>query len=161
MTTCSANEIEGLAARAARGAGAGVAQAAHFGRAAAMHLARGGAGADLLAALDALPGGPVNAVPLALLAGEGEVRIATGGHDALAESYLAALPFAAQVTGRDAGGLRAHLSRADRRAVSLPARIALDACTQGALSAFAARTYVPQSETSRLSGAGAGLTDND
>jgi hypothetical protein len=161
MTECSANEIEGLAARAARGAGAGVAQAAHFGRAAAMHLARGGAGADLLSALDALPGGPVNAVPLALLAAGGEVRIDTGGQEALAESYLAALPFAARVIGRGAGWLDAHLSRGDRRAVSLPARIALDADTQGALAAFAARTYVPQSESSRLSGAGAGLTDND
>ena len=30
-----------------------------------------------------------------------------------------------------------------------------------ALSAFAHRTYVPASESSRLKGAGAGLTDND
>lgn len=161
MTMCSANEIEGLAARAARGAGAGVAQAAHFGRAAAMHLARGGAGVDLLAAIAALPGGPLNTVPLGLLAGGGGVRIATGGHDALAESYLAAQPFTARVTGRGEGWLDVHLSRDDRRAATLPARIALDAATQQALSALAAKTYVPQSETSRLSGAGAGLTDND
>ena len=144
-------------ARGRGGRGAAREGVAHVGK----HLARGGAGGDLLAALDALPGGPVNDMPLALLAAPDAVRIATGGHDALTESYLAALPFVARVTGRGAGWLDAYLSRGDRRAVSLPARIALDADTQGALAAFAARTYVPQSETSRLSGAGAGLTDND
>jgi len=33
--------------------------------------------------------------------------------------------------------------------------------TVNALSAFAARTYAPATEESRLAGAGAGLSDND
>lgn len=46
------------------------------------------------------------------------------------------------------------------RAVCLQG-VAQDARTWRRLEAFAARTYVPDSEESRLTGAGAGLSDND
>lgn len=41
------------------------------------------------------------------------------------------------------------------------ARASIDAAIWDKLGAWAARTYVPESEASRLSGAGAGLHDND
>ncbi len=44
---------------------------------------------------------------------------------------------------------------------SQPERVAVDPIHWTALLAFAANTYVPESEESRLAGAGAGLTDND
>lgn len=63
--TFSVNEIQMLAQKAARGAGAHPAQAAHFGRAVVCHLAAGRAGADLTAALDTLPDGPIQTLPFA------------------------------------------------------------------------------------------------
>lgn len=61
----SVNETQMLAQKAARGAGAHPAQAAHFGRAAVCHLAAGRDPGDLLAALDALPEGPIQTLPFA------------------------------------------------------------------------------------------------
>ena len=43
----------------------------------------------------------------------------------------------------------------------MPARLTLPAPLADKMMALAARTYVPETEASRLSGAGAGLTDND
>jgi hypothetical protein len=61
--TYSVNEVQMLAQKAARGAGAHPAQAAHFGRAVVCHLAAGREASDLSAALEALPGGPVQTLP--------------------------------------------------------------------------------------------------
>lgn len=55
----SVNEVETLAAKAARGAGAPPAQAARFGRAAVHHLAAARDPEALLDALAALPRGPI------------------------------------------------------------------------------------------------------
>ena len=45
--------------------------------------------------------------------------------------------------------------------VSWPARVGIDDTAYELLKTFAYKTYVPSSETSRVAGAGAGLTDND
>jgi len=60
----SVNEIEALATKAARGAGAAPAQAAHFGRTTAHHIAASRPDDDLLAALNALPNGSIQTLPL-------------------------------------------------------------------------------------------------
>lgn len=54
--------------------------------------------------------------------------------------------------------------RTEKTAVALPADVqtpTVDAETWSRLNAFAQRTFAPATETSRLAGAGAGLTDND
>ncbi|THH37195.1 hypothetical protein E4Z66_09735 [Aliishimia ponticola] len=54
-----------LAQKAARGGGAYPAQAAHFGRAFVRHVAAGRPLAPVLAALEALPLGPIQTLPFA------------------------------------------------------------------------------------------------
>ena len=161
--TRSANEVMVLATKAARGAGAPAAQAAQFGAAAVAHLTTGRDVALLDGALAALPDGPILTLPLAL-ARIAEVQvegIATGvineDEDSLAQSYVAALPCAAAMT--EGGVVHLDLNRpAPRSAV---ARIDLSEQTYAAWTALAAALLVPESDASRLSGAGAGLTDND
>lgn len=159
--TRSLNEVMTLATKAARGAGAPPAQAARFGQAAVAHLCAGRAPDDLDQALAALPDGPIVVLPLAL-ARVCETPDGTGAFDDagwpnLARSYVEALPFAAilnadgilQVdTGRPAPQMVVH-------------RCNIDAAQIAAWNALASRTLVPESEASRLAGAGAGLTDND
>jgi len=161
--TRSANEVTGLATKAARGAGAPPAQAAQFGAAVAAYL---GAGRDiglLHAALAALPEGPVMTLPLEI------ARIAEGARDGLATgviplhdvplaaSYVATLPYLAWLSA--GGTLALDLFRpAQRLAVQ---RIDLPDAAYTEWSALAARLLVPESDASRLSGAGAGLSDND
>ena len=153
-----------LAGKAARGAGAPAAQAAEFGIAAGIHLASGQGTAALDAALDALPSGPIIALPLALARiaegaqqGRAEGRLDAGHHGPLAAAYIAALPFRATLS--EAGRVEMDLNTpAPRRPV---ARIDLAADVYARWSMLAARMLVPESDASRLSGAGAGLTDND
>ncbi len=161
--TRSVNEVMVLATKAARGAGAPPAQAAQFGAAAVVHLTAGRDVAALDAALAALPEGPIVNLPLALTRiAESQVEgIATGVLDPedspLAQSYVAALPCVAALT--ESGTVHLDLNRpAPRAAVH---RVDLAEETQAAWTALAAALLVPESEASRLSGAGAGLTDND
>ena len=161
--TRSANEVMSLATKAARGAGSPPAQAAQFGSAAVVHLTQGRDIAALSAALAALPGGPILALPLVLTRiAEAQVEgTATGlidqAEDTLAQSYVDALPCAAALTAD--GTVHLDLHRPARRAsvqrIDLPEKIYAD------WSALAAALFVPESDASRLSGAGAGLTDND
>lgn len=119
----SLNEVETLAAKAARGAGLSWGGAEEVGRA-ARTLAR--AGADwtvLVLALD----GPAYAEPAAETSALARV-----------EAALATVDGSQRLT-----------------------RAAVSAETVAALDALAAKTYVPASARSRVSGAGAGLTDND
>jgi hypothetical protein len=153
----------GLAVKAARGAGAPPAQAAQFGAAAVVHLSAGRDAGALDAALDALPQGPIISLPIVLAQiAEAEVEgIAQGPFPldpaGLARSYVAALPCQASVTGDEI--LHLDLNRpAARREVS---RIHLSDDTYAGWSALAAKLLVPESDASRSSGAGAGLTDND
>lgn len=156
--TRSANEVMVLAGKAARGAGAPPAQAAQFGAAAVWHLQQGRDVAALDAALAALPAGPILDLPLAI------ARIVERGEGAsvlppapLAQSYVETLPFVARM---DAQG-RVEIDLTTPAPRKVPQRIALDPQTYAAWSALAAKLLVPESDASRLSGAGAGLTDND
>lgn len=161
--TRSANEVMVLASKAARGAGAPPAQAAQFGAAAVTHLTAGRDIAVLDAALAALPLGPIIALPLALTRiAEGQVEgIAEGVIDpiyhVLAQSYVAALPCVAALTAE--GVVHLDLNRPALRATV--ERIDLPIQTYTDWSALAAALLVAESEASRQSGAGAGLSDND
>jgi len=129
----SATELRDLAKLAARGAGAHAGQADHFGRATVVHL-QSGHGPDLLQnALDALPGGPIQTLPFAELPDD---------PDALGRSYRAL--------------------RTQNPATQNPAtRVDVPDTFLGQMTALAAKTFVPASDASRLSGAGAGVADND
>ena len=152
-----------LASKAARGAGAPPAQSAQFGSAAVLHLAMDRDVSALNTALDALPDGPIIALPLALMRiAEAQVEgIATGVLDqfdaALAQTYVEALPCAAALTAD--GVVHLDLNRPAKCAVVT--RIDLPEKTYAAWTPLAAVLLVPESDASRLSGAGAGLTDND
>ena len=163
----SANEVANLAAKAARGAGAPPAQATAFGQAALTHLAAGRAPDDLSTALRALPSGPILSLPLALdrlletIEGD-RVQGDLPPHQSvdLTLSYAQSLPFAVSVEHRDAA---LHLTCV----ITVPNRpdpvhrIDMPDALYEIMQVLAARTLVPESAASRLSGAGAGLTDND
>ena len=156
-----------LAAKAARGAGAPPAQAAEFGRAVVCHLIAARDVTEIWAALRALPKGPVLTFPLAFSRlVEGAVgSLATGvvackNARALAHSYADALPFA-QTCDPVSGGLRLSVDLTKPATRTAVARVNLPQDLAAWMNELAARTFVPESEASRLAGAGAGLTDND
>lgn len=161
--TWSANEVQALAAKAARGGGAPAGQAASFGRAAVIHLCADRPADDLISALGALPEGPIMSLPLALAQVlettqcRGPVRCASA---ALAQSYCETLPFAHEISlTPDGMDLCIDLTRpGPRRPVK---RVALPADLIALLDDLASRILVPESDASRRGGAGAGLTDND
>ncbi|MGJ8544482.1 MAG: hypothetical protein ACSHWZ_03485 [Sulfitobacter sp.] len=161
--TYSANEIMMLCAKAARGAGAFPAQAAHFGRAALAHLAAGRAEAALIAALDALPDGPITRYPqrIAALVETAEMAVAIGPlkgtEDPLMLSYLRAQTFEAIILPNG----QVQLNLQTPAPLAPPARFTPSAAFLSQLSALAAKILVPETDASRRSGAGAGLTDND
>lgn len=161
--TRSANEVMVLATKAARGAGAPPAQAARFGSASVWHLVAGLDIAVLDAALNDLPQGPIIELPIAIAkmaeqatAGRYCGPLSVAGAP-LAQSYLATLPFAADIDGQGIATLDLNLPSAP----GTPTRIDLSQQAYDRWSALAERLLVPESDASRLSGAGAGLTDND
>lgn len=165
--TRSANEVQTLIAKAARGAGAPAGQAAAFGKAAVCHLVAGRSEDDLTRALDALPNGPVLTLPLDLsrLLETAHEGIAKGGlvcvkAPKLAQSYADALPFDTVTTPTRTGILLGiYITKpAPRRDV---VRVTLTPEFAEILTQLASKTLVPESDASRLAGAGAGLTDND
>ncbi|MFC6583621.1 hypothetical protein [Sulfitobacter aestuariivivens] len=119
---------------------------------------------DLVSALDALPGGPILEMPLVLLRlledGNGDNAQGRMTATALAQSYVEALPFRQEVMA-DGEHFSVTLYLTEPAAPIPPARVELTADTTAHLSELAARILVPESEASRLAGAGAGLTDND
>lgn len=141
-------------------------QAVRFGQAAAFHLAAGRSENELFAALEALPDGPVlqyalcvdSALEACGLGKPGLLEQVT--RDTLLDSYVDVLPFAVHIQN-DRG--RSYL-KVDF-AVPCPPRSArrIDGCVGliAHMENFAARTYVPETDQSRITGAGAGLTDND
>lgn len=170
----SANEIAGLAQKAARGAGFPPRQAELFGAAAVQHLAAGGPPTDLLHALADPTDSPILRLPLltedilrALTLTGPEVTLTLQpGDAALARAYTALLRI--QIT-------RAHVDQPadgpprltlcadlDRPSPSqLPARIDAPPEVIDRLTRLAALTYVPATGDSRTAGAGAGNIDND
>lgn len=164
----SASEIAALATKAARGAGAPPEQAARFGKVAAFHLAAGGAPQDLIAAVEALPGGPIVTLPglfdaAAAKAWDGAAGpcVVPQNHAILARSYVAALPYAARCTVLADGDLSVMLDISDPKPAKAAGRIAGCDVLLARFAELAARTFVPESDASRSTGAGAGLTDND
>lgn len=157
----SLNEVMTLAAKAARGAGAPPAQAARFGQAAVAHLCAGRNPEMLDRALAALPDGPVMALPLNLArvceAPDASGPLEDGGWPELAESYVDALPCAATLNVD--GTLTVHLDAPAAPKSQARCEVSEDQIARWA--DLAARILVPESDASRLAGAGAGLTDND
>ncbi len=165
--TRSANEVMNLATKAARGAGAPPEQAAEFGRAVVCHLLAERDINDLTDALAALPAGPILTLPLgfARVLEQAKGESATGHVScadtlALAQSYADALPFA-QTSAAGAEGLDISINLGEPAARAPITRVTLPEDLAAKMTTLAARTFVPESEASRLAGAGAGLTDND
>ncbi|AXI45677.1 hypothetical protein C1J03_06275 [Sulfitobacter sp. SK012] len=157
----SLNEVAALAGKAARGAGAPAAQATRFGQAAVQHLCAGRDPQALTRALAALPGGPILDLPLALMQ-QAEAQVVEGGFetkgwDTLARSYVAALPFAATLNEKNL--LWIDLNTPAKRSPVARCDLPEDLCADW--QALAAKTLVPETDASRLGGAGAGLLDND
>jgi hypothetical protein len=156
-----------LAAKAARGAGAPPAQAAAFGAAAAYHLRAGNSADDLSRALAVLPNGPILELPVmitrALENAVGDVasgEIQLGPFADLALRYVSVQPFEIE-SENDGGSIRFQMFLSKPHTPPPTPRIVIPDDLVAALQILAARILVPESEASRLSGAGAGLTDND
>ena len=170
------NEVEAMALKAARGAGAPLGHAEDFARAAgAMAMADAAALDSLSNALDGpfevdasgiplrLVGPCMMVMPLAidaLRSGEAEVLLPGAHPPALVQAYIrvAAQDFdiALEISGE-----KLRLGAVQPPA-ALPAKaVAVPDAIWRIWDALAAKTYVPETESSRLAGAGAGLTDND
>lgn len=163
--TWSAAEILALATKAARGAGAPPEQSARFGQAAVAHLRAGRDAAVLIAALDALPGGPVLILPrridMRLSGADGDrATIVKPEADPLLDSYVDALPFQTSECATPEGAVVTVQLGAPRDRLG-PRRITGCAKLVGHMSELAKAILVPDSDISRRAGAGAGLTDND
>ncbi len=163
--TWSVTEIATLATKAARGGGAPPEQAMRFGQAVAIHLQKNRATAALMTVLDALPEGPILNFPLAidqaLAATEDADRYVDAPDGELLTSYIETLPFETHLVVSENGGLLLKLSHDAPRAKGGAKRIEGCAALIEKMTEMAEKTLVPESESSRLSGAGAGLTDND
>lgn len=164
--TRSANEVMGLATKAARGAGAPPAQAAEFGRAMVRHMYAGRDLDYLSRALDDLPKGPIMDFPVAFARViESNAVPARGQVEAsawlpLAQSYADALPYAATVNVMG-NVLDITVDLHNPAAKTSLGRFVLPDTMLDKMNALSARILVPESDASRLGGAGAGLTDND
>jgi hypothetical protein len=157
-----------LATKAAGGASAPPAQAMAFGRAALCHLIAQRPMADLTEALGGLPQGPIMQFPSAFIrltetttttpSSTGQIDVPE--FSSLALSYAQALPF--KTTARLAGAtLTLDLDVDTPNQIPAVSRVTLPDEIYRHWQSLAARLLVPESEASRLSGAGAGLTDND
>ena len=163
--TWSEAEILALATKSARGAGAPPGQAARFGQAAVAHLQAGRGERLLIAALGALPGGPILTHPLridaALSEVDGnEVTVLNPDADPLFASYVDALPFLTSERATAEGGVFGINLAAPRKRLA-PRRITGCERLIRHMTELAKAILVPESETSRRAGAGAGLNDND
>lgn len=161
---CSANEVMTLATKAARGGGAPPAQATQFGQAALAHLIAKRDIVLLSNALKELPSGPILTHPLLFQKffettkdGLMETELP---HSDLLLSYLDALPYDATALTKE-GRLQIRLQRTIRSSGLPVSRVNLPKMLVDQMQTLAAKTLVPETATSRRSGAGAGLTDND
>lgn len=168
----SINEIQTLAAKAARGAGFPAAQADRFGRAAVVHLAMGGDENDLLSALDDPDNSPILRLPLladdilraAEFMGDALSLSLQPGDEALAPAYAQSLHITIAGCSVEMSGEVPQLTLTlgqGTSAPNMPARIDLSDQARERLLTLGKNTEVPETEESRLHGAGAGLTDND
>ncbi|WP_377507928.1 DUF3726 domain-containing protein [Octadecabacter sp. R77987] len=168
----SLNEVQGLVLKAARGAGVPLGHAEDIAAAMPDYIALGGDMGALAAALDcphtawtdghgcAVMAGPT-AIDL-VRAGQGEQRI--NGAD-LPLLFVGLVSMA----NRFGAGLACDvqddcvvIAVGQGATVTLAiGPVTVEGAAWAALMKLAARTFVPETETSRAAGAGAGLTDND
>lgn len=159
LMSFSQAEIMALAGKAARGGGAPPAQAAQFGRAVVAHLAAGRDENDLCNALDRLPNGPIIELPAAIseiVAAGGEGAVRWGVPEGLTRSYVDVLPFAAIIKQ---GEIAIELD--NPAPPKEPVRLNPSDNLRAQMARLAEKTFVPESDASRESGAGAGWIDND
>lgn len=185
MIALSLNEAETLAAKAARGAGYGWGQADDIGRAARALAAEGrNFGGALLRLLPMRErfAAPAPARLASWRAGAPDVAEARALCPVLTASWLldaglatpglklrnVGLPIWLDALLRPAGlgaacdeALAAGEATLLRRPPGRQARAAVDAEVWRALNAYAAQTYVPESESSRRRGAGGGRVDDE
>lgn len=153
-------EVQSLAEKAALGAGVPFSQAARFGVGAARHLSEGRNAESLKELMDA----PEQITNLALeveraveaaSSGAGAYLIKTSDH-LLAASLLQSLPCDVLVEPDGAGlSVQVLLDTPQRRTRSARVEVPQDLWVM--FEVYAARTYVPESDASRLQGAGASL----
>jgi hypothetical protein len=162
MTDYSENELAGLLAKAARGAGVPPGQAAQFGAAAQRHLGAQRGFDDIRQALEA-PLGMAVQFPLHLrrAASQGGPYTAHTPCPELFQSYLDALPCRVSILEVTQTVVRFQSDPARPGAAQMLRRAQLGEDDVHYLQALAARTFVPDTAQSRASGAGAGLLDND
>ncbi len=168
------NEVASMVQKAARGAGFPLGQAEDLGRVATYLAATSG---DVRPITDALheamtevevswnaqsvivKNGPAILVaPIvrdAMQMGHVTVTLADVAHAPLVSAFLAADGIAQKWNGCDVSRSDTTVLEPTCGAVTIPE------ADWDAWSALAARTYVPETDASRLAGAGAGLTDND
>mgnify|MGYP003671875603 FL=1 len=167
----SLNEVQGMVLKAARGAGVPLGHCEDISAAMPDYIALGGDMSALVAALQRPhepwtdSGGTVMAGPTAIdlaRAGQGAQRINRADLPLL----LLALVSRANRFGAglicDVQGDCVVIAAGQGASVDLPAGpVDIDGGAWAGLAALAALTLVPETETSRAAGAGAGLTDND
>ena len=160
MNGYSFTEVEGVLTKAARGSGAGVAHAVRFAKAAALALASE-EGAELVnVALADLPNGLIRDHAMWIqrdLADAAEVTVIFPNGDALWVGYIDSLPYKSVETPTGEIAVYTDVFAKPVR----PPRVFIRDEDMAKWQALAAKTYVPETEQSRLGGAGAGLTDND
>lgn len=168
------NEVEGMVLKAARGAGIPLGQAEDLGRVASYLAATSG---DIVPITNAL-GEPL--APIDVQWGDGEITVLAGSaaligpivrdafemgcttatldnmaHAPLIGAFLATGGFAQKWAGHVVSLSDTSVLKPRCQPVTIPAE------DWEIWNNLAAKTYVPESENSRLAGAGAGLTDND
>lgn len=156
----SANEIETLVLKAARGGGL------PLGLAEDLALAAGYLDFDKLALCPCHSGGDAYAIPRALdllMAGQGPQTV-----QADAASIAAYVVLAQHQTGQtlvwtatSSGAVFERFEPRDPVAIAPLGRRILPDSLNAHLIEMASKNLVPETESSRLAGAGAGLTDND
>lgn len=160
MTGYSFTEVEAVLTKAARGNGAGVAHASRFGKAAALCLCEDNGMVLVNDALADLPGGVIFEYASRLqndLAHASGKTLALPKGDPLWVGYIVSLPYTSE---QCADGSFTVLLDTFNKPVR-PPRLYIEEENMSHWQALAAKTYVPETEQSRIAGAGAGLMDND
>ena len=168
------NEVGGMVEKAARGAGIPLGQAEDLGRTAIYLASTGGDVSAVTRALQEehttvdmnwssdtvlVTSGPVALIgPMirdAFAMGYDTAVIADIDHATLVGAFLAENGVALRWDGRT-------LTRSDTSVLTLTCKpVTIPAAAWTVWGDYAAKTYVPETDASRLAGAGAGLTDND
>lgn len=168
------NEVGGMVLKAARGAGIPLGQAEDLGRVATYLAGTGGKVSAITKALQEAQSPAhvawdqdrlvVHAGNAALIAPIVRDAFAMG-YDTAQISDLAHAPLIGAFLAESGVALRwdgPELTRSDTTVLPLKcAPVTIPAEDWAIWNDLAAKTYVPETETSRLAGAGAGLTDND